>query len=135
MKTLVKSQFFKETALFLALLGGAMILSTVFSPDVAFAASQDDNIGFVSNLTNGEGDLRSLVKTILNYFLSFLAFVTVIMLVYAGILYTTSAGSEEKTGQAKKIIMYALMGIIIIMVSFAVVNTIFQAGQGTGVIT
>lgn len=112
-----------------------MILSTVFSPDVAFAASQDDNIGFVSNLTNGEGDLRSLVKTILNYFLSFLAFVTVIMLVYAGILYTTSAGSEEKTGQAKKIIMYALMGIIIIMVSFAVVNTIFQAGQGTGVIT
>src|SRR3989339_791554 len=53
------------------------------------------------------------------------------MVIYGGILYVTSAGEEEKTGKAKKILMYAIIGIVIIFLSFAIVNTVIS-GAGTG---
>ena len=74
--------------------------------------------------------LRQLVLTIVNYFLTFLGIVAVIMIIYGGILYVTAAGKEETVGNAKKIIMYSLIGIIIILLSFALVTTILGAGTG-----
>ena len=68
-----------------------------------------------------------------NYFLTFLGIVAVIMIIYGGITYVTAAGQDEGIGNAKKIIMYALVGIIIILLSFAIVNTILGAGTGTEV--
>jgi hypothetical protein len=54
----------------------------------------------------------------------------VLFIIYAGFLYVTSNGSEEKTGEAKKIILYCLIGIVIIFASFALVNTILGAPTG-----
>ena len=93
------------------------------------AIGEADEIEFVSDLTGGEGDLKALVNTILSYFLGFLGFVCVIMVIYGGVLYVTSAGNEENVNKAKKILLYAAVGIIVIMISFALVNTILGAGE------
>ena len=53
------------------------------------------------------------------------------MIIYGGILYVTSAGNDENVQKAKKILMYAIVGIVVILLSFAIVNTVI-GGAGTG---
>lgn len=111
---------------------GALAVST-FLADPSFATSMidsSDNIDAVKNLTGGEGDLKDLLKVILNFFLSFLGFVMVVMIIYGGVLYVTSAGNEENVGKAKKILLYCAIGTIMIFISFAAVNTLLGAASG-----
>ena len=133
----LSSPILKETILFAGfLLAGLFAFS--FLPDLGFAASlidESDNIDAVADLTGGETDLKSLINTILSYFLGFLGFVCVIMVIYGGILYVTSAGNDENVGKAKKILLYAAIGIVLIMISFALVNTLLGAGLGGGNVT
>lgn len=89
-----------------------------------------DNPSAVSNATGGQGNFRSLALTIVNFFLTFLGLIAVVMIIYGGFLYVTAAGNGEKVESAKKIIMYSVIGIIIILLSFAIVNTILGAGTG-----
>lgn len=137
-KALVHNQIFREVLIFAGLLGAALLVSQLF-PGLAHAANgfidDSDNIDLVEGATNGEGDLKELVKTILNYFLGFLGFVATIMVIYGGILYVTSAGNDDDVGKAKKILLYAATGIIIILISFALVNTVLGAGLGGGATT
>jgi hypothetical protein len=69
-------------------------------------------------------DFRSSVIGIINYALTFLGLLAVGYIVYAGVLLVTDAGSEENTGKAKNIILFATIGIVLILMSFAVVNLI-----------
>lgn len=134
MKTFVQSSAFKESLIFMGLLGAGLLLSTLL-PDLSLATSMiddSDNIGAVSAATGGEGDLKDLIQTILNYFLGFLGFVATVMVIYGGILYVTSAGNDDNVGKAKKILLYAAIGIVIILISFALINTILGAGLGGG---
>lgn len=84
----------------------------------------------VRNLTGGEGSLRALALRIINFALMFLGLVAVVMVIYGGILYVTAAGKDDQAGNGKKVIMYAIVGIIIIMLSFALINTVLKAGTG-----
>jgi hypothetical protein len=132
MQAILKTRGFREAMLFAGLFGAAVTLSAIF-PEMSFATSlisPDDNIGAVAGATGGEGSLKDLVQVILNYFLAFLGFVATIMVIYGGILYVTSAGNEESVGKAKNILMYAVTGIVIILISFALINTVLQAGGG-----
>ena len=76
-----------------------------------------------------DGSFREVALTIINYFLGFLGLLAVIMIIYGGVTYVTSAGNDESVGNAKKIIMYALIGIIVILLSFVVVNTVLSASE------
>ncbi|MEK7524108.1 MAG: hypothetical protein AAB588_03695, partial [Patescibacteria group bacterium] len=78
-------------------------------------------------LSGGRTGLRDIVLTIVNFFLTFLGLLAVVMVIYGGFLYVSSAGNEESVGKAKKILLYAGLGIIVIIVSFALVNTILGA--------
>mgnify|MGYP001564177478 CR=1 FL=1 len=133
MKSFVQSQAFRETLIFAGLMGAALLVSSLFDPSGAFALGSEDSIDFVDDLSGGEGDLKSLLNTILSYFLGFLGFICVIMVIYGGVLYVTSAGNEENVGKAKKILLYAGIGVVLIMISVALVTTILgAASSGVG---
>ena len=126
MTALAKKSFLREALIFAGLLGGALLVSSFFAHPT-FATSlidQSDNIDAVADATGGEGDLKSIVKTILNFALRFLGFVMVIMVIYAGVLYVTAAGNEDNVGKAKKILLYCVIGTVIIFISYAFVNTL-----------
>lgn len=106
---------------------------TVFNlAPVSFAqlVSPNDQPSLIANQTGGEGDIKELAKKILNFVLTFLAFIAVAFIIYGGFLYVGSGGNDENTGKAKKIIINAIIGIIIIFSSFAIVNTVLKAPQG-----
>lgn len=50
----------------------------------------------------------------------FIALVTIIMIMYAGFLVLTGGWDEEKTDKAKKTIIYAIIGVLIILFSYAI---------------
>ena len=86
-----------------------------------------DQPGIISQLSGDQTGLRGIVLTIVNFFLGFLGLLAVIMVIYGGFLYVSSAGNEENVNKAKKILLYAVIGIVVIIVSFALVNTILGA--------
>ncbi len=53
-------------------------------------------------------------------------------LVGGGLMYVIAGGDEEKTGKAKKIITWAIVGIVVIYGAFALVST-FVARQFNGI--
>lgn len=76
-------------------------------------------------------DLRQYIKNVVNFALGFLGIIAVVVVIYGGFLYVTAAGKEEQAGKGKKALTYAIIGILIILSSFALVNTILLAGGGT----
>ena len=63
-----------------------------------------------------------------NFFLGFLSVVAMIALIYSGFLYVTAAGNDEQANKAKKIIIWVVVGIVVILLAYALVNTLIEKG-------
>lgn len=66
--------------------------------------------------------LPSFIVNILNGIIAVSGLIAVIYVVIGGINYMTSAGDSAKLQKAKSTILYACIGIIIAVLSFAIVN-------------
>lgn len=91
--------------------------------------NKPDVTGYDPSLTEAE-DAKTFAKNIANFALGFLGLIAVLIIIYSGFLYVTSRGEEGPMESGKNGIKYALIGIIIIFSSYAVVNTILQAPSG-----
>ncbi|MBI2644321.1 MAG: hypothetical protein HYW95_02320 [Candidatus Wildermuthbacteria bacterium] len=70
------------------------------------------------------GEWLQLLRTIANWVFAVLIVVSVFMVLYAAFLFLTSAGSPEKTNQARGILMWAAVGIIVAILAFVFPNII-----------
>jgi PKD repeat protein len=89
-----------------------------------------DPSGYDPKLTENT-NAREFIQSIVNYALSFLGLIAVVMVIYGGIMYVASHGEEDMAGKGKKAITYSVIGIVIILASYALVNTLLSAGGGT----
>lgn len=101
---------------------------------------QDQIRGSIENnlknqIGTGEGIDKEKVITSVNlyyyivtYLLWGLGIITVIVLIYAGIQYITAGGDAEKAEKAKKTILGAVIGLIIIIASYAIYNFTLEVG-------
>ena len=69
---------------------------------------------------------QSYVQPILNVFYFIIGFLAVIMIVYGGIKYTSSAGDPTKTSSAKNTILYAVIGLIVALAAFAITSFVYS---------
>ena len=67
---------------------------------------------------------ESSLTNILNGVISAMGIVAVIFIIIGGINYMTSAGDTSKLEKAKKTILYALIGLVVCALSFAIVNLV-----------
>ncbi len=74
----------------------------------------------------GETNVGTLIVQILQVFLSIVGLVAVVFLVWGGFKYMTSSGDEEKVKAAKGTIINALIGLIIVVLAFALVRVIYN---------
>lgn len=79
-----------------------------------------------SGLSNKDQSTKEILQTITKWLLSLVGTIAVISLLYGGYLYITSEGEEDKAEQAKNIILYSVIGIIIIGVSAIIVNVVIS---------
>ena len=71
-------------------------------------------------------DPRRVVVEVIRIILGFLGILAVIIVLYAGFKWMTAGGNEERVGDAKKILIAGLIGLIIIVFSYAIVNFIIN---------
>ena len=89
-----------------------------------------------ANKTNADGwnmgpppvgtpnDFDLSLMNITNWVLGFIASIAVLALIWGGISYIASAGNEQMAENAKKTIQYAIIGIIIAGMAYAIINVI-----------
>lgn len=79
--------------------------------------TQDDNI-------------REFILRIVNFALSFLGFIALIIVIYSGFQYVTALDNSEQMDKAKSNIKNVFIGIIVIFGSYAIVNTALSIPTG-----
>lgn len=74
--------------------------------------------------TNLVGGPNSLIKTVSNVLLFVLGAIAVIMIIIGGIRYVISNGDSSQITSAKNTIMYSVIGLIVALLAYAIVNFI-----------
>jgi hypothetical protein len=82
------------------------------------------NSSVCSSATTDKAD--SMVKIIINTLLSLLGIVSVIMIIVGAIRYTASAGDSSRVKAAKDTVMYSVVGLIVAILSFTIVNFVLD---------
>lgn len=72
-------------------------------------------------------DAKQVIQSIVNLLMFITGAVAVIMIVIGGIKYVTSAGEASQAKSAKDTILYAVIGLIVAIVAYAVVTFIINA--------
>lgn len=75
-------------------------------------------------------DLYAVFKNITNTVLYIVGIVAIIMLIIGGIKYVVSGGDAKKVTDAKNTILYAIIGLIICFLAFAIVNFVIKTIPG-----
>lgn len=78
----------------------------------------------VFNKTTEYNNVTELTEGVINWFLSITAGVTIFFLIIGGIYYLTAFGDDKRMQEGKKIITYAIYGLILILISYSVVTTL-----------
>jgi hypothetical protein len=102
-------------------------------PSWAFADSTSDKLCQGANLGNGQAcpgghasgadaALTNKIGDIVNLLLYITGALAVIVLIYGGIRYVTSTGDAKRVQQAKDTIVYAITGLVIAILAYAIVN-------------
>lgn len=63
-----------------------------------------------------------IFNDVVNFLLFLIGIISVIMIIYGGIQYALSAGESGKVTSAKNTILYAIVGLIVAILAFAIVN-------------
>ena len=92
---------------------------------------QGNNVGTclftgINNCANG------LFTTIINIMLYIIGALSVIMLIYGGIRYTISGGDSSAVTSAKNTILYAIVGIVVALLAYAIVNFVIGGISNLG---
>jgi len=77
-------------------------------------------------LPDPQGGPRGVALEVISWVLGLLGLAAVIMIIYGGVIWMTAAGNEERVTKAKKILKYAVIGLVIILLSYVLVNFIFS---------
>lgn len=85
------------------------------------AAAQCD--GCPSNLFGDTGVFRQVTNVILYI----VGIVAVIMLIIGGIRYVVSGGDSKKVTDAKNTVLYAIIGLVVCFLAFAIVNFVISS--------
>lgn len=114
----------------------AAVGTAIALPTVAYASvySGQGILGGIAAATGlggivGATSITELIVKVINFILNVVLLLAVLAIIIAGIYLIVSNGEEGQKDKAKKIIMYAIIGIIVILLSRAIVifvNNIFS---------
>ncbi len=106
-----------------SLLLGMSLLTPVQAQDIGLEVN-GKSLGESSGLSGN--DIRTTGVQIINVILGFLGIICVSLLVYAGFMWMTSGGSDDKIETAKKIIWATVIGLIIILSAWSITTFVLS---------
>lgn len=121
------------------------LLSFTFTPLTVLA---DDDVGGLikdqlepvgdvyGNPDVDEGTFSEAISKVIKIVLGFLGIIFILLTLYAGFNWMTSAGNEEKIEKAKKTMVAAIIGITIVLMAYAityfVIDSLLKATTNSG---
>lgn len=113
-----------------------IFIAVIFLLPNSILAQTNDVLGTNALVNSGLGtrSLKEIIVQLVNIFLGFLGIIAVLIILYGGWVWMTSQGAADKIDKAKKIILNAVIGLVIILASYAIARfVIFQIyGPGNG---
>ncbi|MDB5183849.1 MAG: rane protein of unknown function [Candidatus Saccharibacteria bacterium] len=103
----------------------APAMTTFADTDPAAAIGQ--GVTGVGGGSANQDDLKNFLKSIVNIMLFVLGAIAVIMIVIGGIRYTTSNGDAAQTKGAKDTILYAVIGLVVAILAYAIANFVITS--------
>src|SRR3989338_3590357 len=102
------------------------ITITALLPAVVLAATKS------TYLTNQHGttDAPKLIGRIIKASLGVVGSVALLMFIYGGFLWLTSAGSPDKITKGKNVIVWAVIGLVVIFLSYTMVDFVINKALG-----
>lgn len=116
---------------------GVALFGLLLAPGIASAQeSLDLGFGKAAEIGLGQTDLRETVVNITQASLGFLGIIAVIIILWGGFQWMTAGGDEKKIGSAKSTIIRGIVGLIIILLAYAIAQFVIglvleQSGGGT----
>ncbi len=98
----------------------------VFTQGLRDAASNLGNIGQQVGVEE-QGELGTVVGRLINGALTLVGLLFLLLMVYAGYIWMTARGEEEKVNKAKGILTAAVIGLVIVVSAYAI--TAFVTGR------
>lgn len=111
-------------------LAGNTIVATALTGRASAAVSGVQEGANAAQGSDQESDLVANIKTVTDTMLFVIGVVAVIMLIVGGFRYIFSGGNSQNTTAAKDTILYAVVGIVVALLAYALVN--FVLGQFSG---
>ncbi len=75
----------------------------------------------------GNQDPRLMAANIINIVLGFLGLLSVILILFGGFKWMTAAGNDDQVASSKKLLIAAVIGLVIILSSYALAAFILDA--------
>ena len=117
----------KKTFKKIAAAAGSLSAMTLPFAVQAQIDSDDLGLGYATSIGLGTKDVRETAGSIVKAFMGLLGIVAVLLILYGGFKWMTSQGNEEQVGDAKKIIISGVIGLIIIMSAYAIATFVVNA--------
>ena len=118
--TKILTQTLTGVGALLCLSTSRVLASAISVQDGADAARAD---GMPTELIGDNGVFSRITNTVL----LIVGLISVIMLVYGGLRYILSGGDSKKVTDAKNTVLYAIIGLIISLLAFAIVNFVLNS--------
>lgn len=117
-----------KTALFSLVLS---VAGLTLAPAATFALNPLDSICTGANASSEvcqskNDSANKLIGNIVNTLLFIVGILSVVMVIWGGIRYTTSAGNASSVTAAKNTIVYAIVGLVVAFLAYAVVNWVLK---------
>jgi hypothetical protein len=75
---------------------------------------------------DSDKNIFSITSKIVSFILYACGAAAVVMIIYSGFLYVTSGGSDETIKKAKNTILYSVIGLIVVLLAYAIVRFVLQ---------
>ena len=96
----------------------AFIILSSFLISFQVLASNDEDLPS----TLGTVNINSFIARIINYLLGMIGSLALVLFIYGGFLWMTSAGRAEAVAKGQKIIIWATIGMAIVFTSYVLVK-------------
>ena len=81
---------------------------------------------------NAGTDVNSLIRTVINWMLGIAFGVALLFLIIGAFWYIVSAGNEETAEKGKGTAINAIIGLVIIILSYVIINVVSNLVSNTG---
>lgn len=123
MKNNFKMKFVLATIAVLTIVGTVLAFVPDFATSAGISSEMEAQLKSAAETGAGYGeptDPRTTASVIIRSLLGLMGTVLLGLMLYAGFVWMTAAGNEDKVAQAKKILFSATIGFIIILLSYSI---------------